>query len=103
MDKLLNMLGLGVKAGKAVFGAEMTMRAITKNHGVRLVILASDASENTREEFIHRCKVRQIPCLTYATKEALGKAAGKSPKAVVSIIDENIAKAIANIHGGGKA
>ena len=46
-EKKLQLLGLALRAGRLISGEELTIRSIQKNEA-KLVIVASDASENTR-------------------------------------------------------
>ena len=49
MDKIFNLIGLATRARKIISGEEL-MDAIRKKK-VSLVIVASDASENTRKRY----------------------------------------------------
>ena len=46
-DKVLSLIGLAMKAGRCTSG-EMMTESETKSGRARLVIIASDASENTK-------------------------------------------------------
>ena len=48
MHKLEGMIGLCVKAGRAAFGGE-ECTALLRTKKVRLVIVAEDASDNTKK------------------------------------------------------
>ena len=47
MDKLLNLIGLAKKAGKLEVGEEPVGAAARSKHA-RLILIASDAADNTR-------------------------------------------------------
>ncbi|MBO6215288.1 MAG: ribosomal L7Ae/L30e/S12e/Gadd45 family protein, partial [Lachnospiraceae bacterium] len=49
-DKVLSMIGLCMKAGKLKSG-EFAVEETVKNGQARLVIVASDASENTKKSY----------------------------------------------------
>ena len=49
--KALNMLGLAMRAGKLITGEELTINEIRK-HKVSLVIVTTDASENTQKKLV---------------------------------------------------
>lgn len=101
MDKLLNLLGLAVNAGKVQFGTEMSRRAVVINKA-KLIVVANDTSEKTKEEFKYRCTSLGIEYIEYSTKDEIAKATGKkTPKAVVAVTDTSFAGAIAKIYGGG--
>ena len=46
-DRILNLIGLAMKAGKVVSG-EFSVEKCIKSGKARLVIIATDASENTK-------------------------------------------------------
>ena len=47
--KILNLLGLAMRAGKLVTGEELTLKDIRANKA-KFVFVAQDASENTRKK-----------------------------------------------------
>ncbi|MCR5595468.1 MAG: ribosomal L7Ae/L30e/S12e/Gadd45 family protein [Lachnospiraceae bacterium] len=92
-DKVLSMLGIAMKAGKVVSGEFATENAI-KSFQACLVVVAADASDNTRKHFNDMCVYRDIPIMIYSTKEELGKAIGKDIRSNLAVTDEGLAKAI---------
>ena len=52
MDKLLNLIGLAKKAGKLEVGEEPAGAAARSKHA-RLILIASDAADNTRRRALH--------------------------------------------------
>lgn len=95
-DKLLSLLGLAKRAGKIQSGAFLAEKSITSGRA-RLVIVASDASGNTKKRFTDKCSFRHIPMNIYADKETLGAAIGEEARSVVSVEDEGFAKALGSI------
>lgn len=91
--KVLSLLGLAMRAGKVVSGEFATENAV-KSGKVSLVIVAKDASDNTKKLFRDKCKFYEIPVLEYGTKEELGKAIGKEMRSSVGIQDAGFAKTI---------
>ena len=75
-DRILSMLGLAERAGKVASGQFSTERAV-KSQRAFLVIVSTDASENTKKMFRDMCSFYQVPMYLYATKETLGHAIGK--------------------------
>ena len=53
-DKVLSLIGLAMKAGRCISGETMT-ESETKSGRARLVIIASDASENTQRRNFGIC------------------------------------------------
>ena len=92
-DKVLNLLGIAMKAGKLVSGETATEHAI-KEFSAWLVIIATDASNNTTKHFTDMCNYRDIPLVTYGTREQLGRAIGKDLRSNMAVVDEGLAQAI---------
>ncbi|KPI53489.1 50S ribosomal protein L7ae [Clostridioides difficile] len=92
-EKILSFLGLATRAGKIVSGDDSTLLDLKKGK-VKLVLIAEDASNNTKKLFKDKSTFRNIPYLFFSTKEEIGVAIGKSPRAVIGIKDENFSKKI---------
>ena len=95
-DKVLGMLGLAKRAGKVESG-EFSAEKAVKTYQSRLVILAGDASENTRKKFTDKASYRKIPVRIYADKERLGKATGTGERSVMSVNDEKFAESLVKL------
>lgn len=93
VNKVYSMLGIAEKAGKIVSGEFSTEKAI-KSGKACLVILASDASGNTRKHFSDMCTYRDIPVFTYGNKGELGHAIGKEMRVNLAITDRGLADSI---------
>ena len=92
-DKVLSLIGLAMKAGRCTSG-EMMTESETKSGRARLVIIASDASENTKKKFRDMCKFYEVPIYIYGDKDTLGHAMGKEFRASLAILDEGFAEGI---------
>ena len=92
-DKALSLIGLATKAGKTVSGEFMTERE-AKARRAYLVIVAGDASENTKKNFRNMCEYHKVPICFYGDKESLGHAMGKQFRASLAVMDEGFAKGI---------
>ena len=90
-DKVLSLIGLSMKAGRCTSGEMMTENE-TKAGKAKLVIVASDASENTKKKFRDMCKFYRVPI--YGDKDTLGHAMGKEFRASLAILDEGFADGI---------
>lgn len=93
LDRALSMLGIAAKAGKVVSGEFSTEKAV-KSYRAELVLVAKDASDNTKKLFRDKCSFYQVACYEYADKEALGQAIGKQFRASVAVTDKGLADAI---------
>lgn len=98
-DKALSLLGLAVKAGKVVSGEFSTEESI-KRHKAKLVIIAGDASDNTKKKFQDKCRFYKVPVFIYGSKYTLGHAMGKQERACAAIEDRGFAKSIVTLFGG---
>ena len=83
-DRVLSLIGLATKAGKCASGEFMTEN----------VIVAEDASDNTKKKFRDMCKFYEVPIYFYGDKDTLGHAMGKEFRASLAILDEGFAKGI---------
>ena len=89
----LSLLGLAAKAGKIVSGEFATENAV-KSGKAFLVLVAEDASDNTRKKFKDMCTYYEVPFYMIGTKEELGSAIGKEYRASLALTDENFAVAM---------
>ena len=92
-DKVLSLIGLAMKAGKCVSGETMT-ESETKSGKAKFVIVAGDASENTKKKFTNMCTFYKVPMYLYGTKDELGAAMGKEFRASLAVNDRGLAAAI---------
>lgn len=92
-QKIYSFIGLAMRAGKIVSGDDSTLLEL-KRDKVKLVIVAQDASNNTKKLFKDKSSHRQIPQVYFSTKVEIGSAIGKSPRAVLGIKDTGFAKTI---------
>lgn len=92
-DRILSMLGLAEKAGKVASG-EFSAEKAVKTRNAYLVIVASDASDNTKKMFCNMCSYYHVPYYVYGTKDELGHCIGKQYRASVAITEEGFAKSL---------
>ena len=93
LNRTLAMVGLATKAGKTKSGEFQTVNAV-KDGTAQLVIVAADASENTKKKFQNMCDFYKVPIYFYGDKDTLGHAMGKEFRASLAILDEGFAKEI---------
>lgn len=92
-DKILSLMGLCTKAGRLKSGEFATEEAV-KNGSAFVVIVATDASDNTKKQFRNMCSYYEVAYYEYATKDELGRATGKEHRASVAICDEGFSKTL---------
>ncbi len=99
-EKVYGLLGLTTKSGNIVFGTDACIEKI-ENKQVKLIIVASDASEKTKKNINFVCDKNSVPIKIFGTIEKLSKAIGKNNKAIIGIKNESLAKEISKIIDGG--
>lgn len=92
-NKAVAMLGLAAKAGKVFSGEFSTERAV-KDGKAKLVIVAEDASDNTKKLFKNMCTYYRVPIYFLCSKSELGHSIGKEFRASVAVTDGNLADSI---------
>ena len=93
LKQILSQLGIAMKAGKLVSGEYLAEKAV-KEMKAYLVVIAEDASDNTKKHFSDMCQYRNIPIRFFGTKEEIGKTIGKAYRASIAVTDEGFAKSI---------
>lgn len=84
---MLGVLGLATRAGKTAAGANNAVEAVRAGKA-KLVLIASDASENTKKQVSDKSRFYKVECVVCdAGSEELGRAIGKSSSAAVAITD----------------
>mgnify|MGYP002512957260 CR=1 FL=1 len=92
-NKILSLAGLAMKAGKVASGEFATEKAV-KSGLARLVLVAEDASDNTKKMFANMCDYYNVPLYYYSDKETLGAAIGRRYRASLALTDEGFAKTV---------
>ncbi len=92
-NKVLSLISLATKAGKTVSGEFCTEKEV-KTGRAALVIVADDASDNTKKKFKNMCDFYEVPIYFYKDKDALGHSMGKEFRASLAVLDEGFAKGI---------
>ncbi|GFI37931.1 ribosomal L7Ae/L30e/S12e/Gadd45 family protein [Lachnospiraceae bacterium 50-23] len=92
-SKVLSLISLATKAGKVASGEFCTEKEI-KSGNASLVMVAGDASDNTKKRFQNMCDFYKVPICFYKDKDTLGHAMGKEFRASLAVLDEGFAKGI---------
>ena len=96
--RIYQMLGLCQKARLLAAGEFAAKEAVLEKKAY-LVIVAEDASVNTKKLFHDKTSYRNISCVDWGTKERLGSILGKEPRAVVAVLDEKLSLKIKEMIG----
>ncbi|MEW9121888.1 MAG: ribosomal L7Ae/L30e/S12e/Gadd45 family protein [Thermotaleaceae bacterium] len=104
-NKFLSLLGLAQRSGNLVTG-EDTCEASIKKGNIKLVVVAVDASENTKKKFHDLCAYRKIRMEVFGDREQMSHSIGKINRTVYAIKDkafsEEIVKLIQEEASGSK-
>lgn len=94
MDKkLLQFLGLCQRAGKLASGETGALSAI-KDGSAELVIVAENASDNTKKKFGDSAGYYNKKIVVFGDKFEMGSAIGKDERAVLAVKDKGFADKI---------
>lgn len=96
IKKHLQLIGLANRAQRCVSGTEAILEYIERSE-VKFVIIAKDASSNTKSTIINKCRQKNVPYKIMETRYELGKAVGKNQRIAVALTDEGFASKIQTI------
>ncbi len=99
--KILGLIGLSARARKISYGAD-SVEIQLKKKKVKLIIVAEDASDRTKNKFIKLSNEYNVPIIILSEIDEISKTIGKSNKAIIGIEEENISKEIQKINNGGE-
>ncbi len=94
--KIYSLLGLSKKVGFAQGGEFLTEKAV-KSFKSSLILVAEDASDNTKKNFSDMCAFYKVPFYTFGTKDDLGHSIGTEFRASVTINNAGMAKKIIDL------
>ncbi len=100
--KIRNMISLAARAGKIASGATAAGLSVKKGRAL-LVIVAEDASANTKKKFTDMCETHEVPLKIFGKMEELGRSCGKELRSVLAVTDEGFAATLTarmNTDGG---
>ena len=91
MDRrITSLFSLAQKAGKLVTG-EFSCEKALRSKTAQLVIVAEDASDNTKKKFSQKCFHYKKPFYILFTKNELSSAIGKENRASFAVCDAGFA------------
>lgn len=91
MNKFLSLLGLCKRAGKLAAGELAAEQAVRREQAF-LLLLAEDASQNTKKKFRNSAAYYKLPLAELGKKEELGRAIGAEMRSIIAITEEGFAK-----------
>lgn len=95
MSKLLSYLGLAMRAGKLITGDEIVLKALRAGDS-KLVIVAGDASDNTKKKFRDKCHSYKVPLAICLDRGTIGDSIGKAERVVLAVTDAGFSRMIRN-------
>jgi ribosomal protein L7Ae-like RNA K-turn-binding protein len=90
-ERLLRLVGLGVRSRGVVVGVEQVREAAKKSK-LTLAIVATDASAHSAAKVVPLLEARGIEILHVRSAAGLGKAVGREQTAAVGIVDRQLAR-----------
>ncbi len=94
MDNILRLVGLAKRGGNLEAGEE-PVGAAARARDARVILVASDAAENTYRRVRHYADAGQCIWLSVPyTKDEMGESIGRTPCAMVAVTDIGLASAI---------
>ena len=97
-QRLLRLIGLGVRGRGAVVGVQQVREAAKKGN-LALAVIAPDASRHSLEKLLPLLRARRVHFVEMAGAAELGAAVGKDSTAAVGIVDRQLANGIRDIVG----
>ena len=88
--KVLSYIGISTKSGNIASGEFLTEKAV-KDGSAYLVIVAEDASDNTKKKFKNMCSFYEVPLYYFENKQSLGHSMGKEFRASLAFLDKGLA------------
>ena len=99
-DRVISMISIAAK-GRNLVSGEFAVEKAVKCGKAYLVIVAEDASDNTKKQFSNMCEFYEVPMVVYGNKDTLGHFIGTQMRANIAITDEGIANSILkSVHNG---
>jgi ribosomal protein L7Ae-like RNA K-turn-binding protein len=99
-QRLLGLLGLGVRGRLAVVGVQQVRNAAMRGK-LMFAVVAPDASRNSLEKVVPLLRAKRIKYVEGPTAARLGAAVGRESTAAVGIVDRNLAKGVREIVAAG--
>lgn len=93
-----SLLGLAMRARKLATG-ESALKSI-QSQKAHLVIIAEDASDNTKKRYVDKCKYYHINYYITGTSDELSQSIGKINRMAIAVLDAGFAKSMKSKLGG---
>jgi ribosomal protein L7Ae-like RNA K-turn-binding protein len=101
-QRILRLLGLGVRSRGAVVGVQQ-VREAAKHNKVFFAIVATNASTNSLEKIVPLLNARRVRFVEVPSAAELGAAVGRDQTAVVGIVDRQLAAGVRELAASSSA
>ena len=92
-ERVLRLVGLGVRSRGAVVGVEQVREAARKGK-LKVAVVATDASRHSVAKVVPLLEAKRIRVVEVSSAAALGRAVGREQTTAVGIVDAQLAKGI---------
>ena len=92
-QRLLRLIGLGLRGRLVVVGVEQ-VRAAAQKGTLALAVVAPDASRHSLDKVVPLLKAKRVRVIEGPGASALGAAVGRESTAAVGVVDRNLARGI---------
>ena len=104
VERILRLIGLGVRSRGVVVGVER-VRDAAKGGKLALAVVAADASRNSLDKLMPLLNARRVNFIEVPSAAELGAVAGRDQTAAVGVVDAQLANGIIGLTrtGSGRA
>lgn len=95
-NKIMSMIGMAYKANRVVSGEELLKKSI-KEGKIKLIIIAEDASNNTKKRLINSALHYSIPYYICLSMDDLRRVISWKYRAFIGITDLNFSKILGKL------
>ena len=93
VDRILRLLGLGIRGRGAVIGVERVKES-ARTGKLAFAVVASDASRNSLDKLLPLLRARRINFIEVPSAAALGAVAGRDQAVAIGVLDRDLARGI---------
>ncbi len=98
-ERLLRLLGLGVRAGQVVLGVDAVREGL-QGGKFACVVVASDVTPRAQEKVVRLAVGRGVPILAGPEATVIGARLGRQAVMVAGVLDGALAQGLANASPG---
>jgi ribosomal protein L7Ae-like RNA K-turn-binding protein len=95
-QRVLRLLGLGMRSRGAIVGVNQVREAAKRNK-VLFAVVATDASQNSLDKLVPLLNARRVKFIEVPSASELGAAVGREQTAVVGIVDRQLAAGVRDL------